>query len=91
MFFPVCIRFEDNFYEEKLSDYIDTIAKPLCVDLNEVFSHTTSVGFTGGASNGGISLGQSYCISGDSSGNFALQHTTSQGASTGLGGSAGVF
>ena len=89
--FRVCLNFNDKPYELTLADYIAATAKPMNSTMDELLEHTWSAGFTGGFTSGGISKGKTFCISGDYYGNFALQETTSEGASIGEGGSGGFY
>ena len=52
--------------------------------------NTFSAGFSGGYSGGGITAGESGVLSVDTSYNYAFQRTTSTGAASGAGGSAGL-
>ena len=74
--------------EEGFLDGLIAIFKAMSDERSE--GNTFSVGMVAGNSVGGSVGSRSYCISTDSSQNFAVQDTSSVGGATGHGGSLGL-
>ena len=72
-------------WNKELEDFLLYIAR------ERTNGSTLSAGVSGGTSMGGLANGKSYVLSTDTSSNYALQETTTLGASTGTGGNLGLI
>lgn len=90
--FPVCLDPEGNHYEPTLGEYINRIAKPVETTFDALLAHTHSTGIVLSGNLWNMTMGKSFNLSNDNSGDFAWQESTTMGAATsvGVGGSVGV-